>query len=230
MSFKGSNSYEKSRRTHATAAQSHSASSSSDLSGAFKLVMVGDSGVGKSCLLEKLVSGGGSKNAFISTIGVDVRTHQIDLSEGHSCKLQVWDTGGQQRYRPVLSTCYRNAHGVIVVFDVTNAVSFANLQQWIDEIAEFADKTKSPPPKLLVGNKCDLDSRREVETSRGEDFATKHGMSYMETSAIGATKNVREAFLELLQSADLSSAAGGSAAGADQLRKMMQKKSASTSS
>ena len=64
-------------------------SSSGDLSGAFKLVLVGDSGVGKSCLLEKLVSGGGSKNAFISTIGVDVRTHQVDLREGHSCKLQA---------------------------------------------------------------------------------------------------------------------------------------------
>jgi len=144
MSFKGSNSYEKSRRTATAASQSHSSSSSSgDLSGAFKLVLVGDSGVGKSCLLEKLVSGGGSKNAFISTIGVDVRTHQVDLREGHSCKLQVWDTGGQQRYRPVLSTCYRNAHGVIVVFDVTNAVSFANLQQWIDEIAEFADNAEA---------------------------------------------------------------------------------------
>lgn len=85
-----------------------------------------------------------------------------------------------------------------------------------------------------MGNKCDLDSRREVETSKGEEFAAKHGMVYMETSAIGATKNVREAFMELLQStADLSSssAAGGSAAaGVDQLRKMMQKKSASTSS
>ena len=65
-------------------------------------------------------------------------------------------------------------------------------------------------PNCILSRK---DSRREVETSRGEDFATKHGMSYMETSAIGATKNVREAFLELLQSADLSSAAGGSAAG-----------------
>ena len=77
----------------------------------------------------------------------------------HGDNLQIWDTGGQQRYRPVLSTCYRSAHGVIVVFDVTNAQSFANLQQWLDEITEFGNKT-SPPPKVLVGNKSDLVTNR----------------------------------------------------------------------
>merc|ERR1719219_2177258 len=132
-------------------------SSAKDDSHTFKLVMVGDSGVGKSCLLEKFLDLS-STNAFISTIGVDVRTHVLKL-DGQSVKLQVWDTGGQERYRPVLATCYKNAFGVLLVYDVTNKKSFTNLQQWIAEVNEFAS---TDLPKLLIGNKADLGDRREV--------------------------------------------------------------------
>lgn len=160
---------------------------------AFKLVLIGDSGVGKSCLLEKLMDLT-SNNAFISTIGVDIRTHVIQI-EGKPVKLQVWDTGGQERYRPVLTTCYRNAHGIIIVYDVTNEKSFANLNQWMTEVAEFA---KPDLPKMLVGNKSDLDERRSVSEDVARQFAKEKGMTYIETSAI-KTSNIKEAFVALVR-------------------------------
>jgi len=111
-----------------------------------KLVMVGDSGVGKSCLLDKFLDDS-STNNFISTIGVDIRSRETKIQD-KTVKLQVWDTGGQQRYRPVLASCYRGATGVIIVFDVTNMVSFRNVKQWILEVEEFAPNSNIP--RMLV--------------------------------------------------------------------------------
>ena len=100
--------------------------------------------------------------------------------------MQIWDTGGQQRYRPVLSTCYRNAVGIVIVFDVTNRKSFTNLKQWLLEVDEFASSLamKETTPKLLIGNKCDLTDRREVDWETASSFGGERGMSYVETSAI----------------------------------------------
>lgn len=159
----------------------------------FKLVMVGDSGVGKSCLLEKFLDLS-SNNAFISTIGYEVRTHIMKM-DGQTVKLQVWDTGGQERYRPVLATCYKNAFGVILVYDVTNKKSFTNLQQWLTEVNEFAS---ADVPKLLIGNKSDLAGRRQVEESTAAQFAAERGLAYIETSAMESA-NIREAFLTLVR-------------------------------
>jgi len=162
--------------------------------GPIKLVMVGDSGVGKSCLLDKFLDDS-STNNFISTIGVDIRSREIHVNNKR-LKIQVWDTGGQQRYRPVLASCYRGALGVIIVFDVTNMVSFKNIQQWLVEVEEFS--TSSTIPRMLVGNKADLTDRREVEASLAEEFARQHNITYMETSVIGK-ENIKEAFLELVK-------------------------------
>ncbi len=154
--------------------------------------------MGKSCLLDKLVDSD-STNNFISTIGVDVRTtvHNFD---GATKKLQVWDTGGQQRYRPVLASCYRNADGVILVFDVTNEKSFANLPQWLSEVEEFSEKGKSAPKLLLVGNKSDLVDRRRVQPEAAEKFAAERKMvGYVETSSVGTIVNVKRAFATLIQ-------------------------------
>jgi len=162
----------------------------------YKLVMIGDSGVGKSCLLQKLLDVS-AQNSFISTIGVDVRTHNFD-ENGRSFKLQVWDTGGQQRYRPVLASCYRNADGIILVFDVTSQKTFKNLGQWISEISEFTPNEGIYIPKLLIGNKSDLNVKREIKTEVAQEFAKQNKMSYIETSALNTT-NVKEAFCTLVQ-------------------------------
>ena len=102
--------------------------------------------MGKSCLLDKFLNDS-STNNFISTIGVDIRTRETVINN-KKVKVQVWDTGGQQRYRPILARCYRGALGVIIVFDVTNMVSFSNVKQWLDEVEEFA--TESNLPRILV--------------------------------------------------------------------------------
>ena len=102
--------------------------------------------MGKSCLLDKFLNDS-STNNFISTIGVDIRTRETVINN-KKVKVQVWDTGGQQRYRPILASCYRGALGVIIVFDVTNMVSFSNVKQWLDEGEEFA--TESNLPRILV--------------------------------------------------------------------------------
>jgi len=112
-------------------------------------------------------------------------------------KIQVWDTGGQQRYRPVLASCYRGALGVIIVFDVTNMISFKNIKQWLVEVEEFS--TDSTIPRMLVGNKADLSDRREVGANVAEEFARQHNITYIETSVIGK-ENIKEAFLELVKS------------------------------
>ena len=170
-----------------------------------KLVMIGDSGVGKSCLLEKLLDRT-SANAFISTIGVDLKHLLIKTVYGRLVRLEIWDTGGQQRYRPVLSSCYRKAVGIIAVFDVTSKRSFTNLNQWMLEVDEFVSflAMKENTPKLLLGNKCDLTDRRQVEFETASQFARDRGMIYVETSAIKETSLIQEAFLALVQAVDLS--------------------------
>ena len=102
--------------------------------------------MGKSCLLDKFLDDS-STNNFISTIGVDVRTRE-DVINDRKVKIQVWDTGGQQRYRPILASCYRGALGVIIVFDVTNKMSFKNISQWLLEVEEFAPDSNLP--RILV--------------------------------------------------------------------------------
>ena len=137
--------------------------------------------MGKSCLLDKFLDDS-STNNFISTIGVDVRTRE-DIIKDKKVKIQVWDTGGQQRYRPILASCYRGALGVIIVFDITNRMSFKNIKQWLVEVEEFAPDSNLP--RVLVGNKADLVDRREVEYEVAAEFASLNNIAYIETSVIG---------------------------------------------
>lgn len=108
-------------------------------------------------------------------------------------KLQIWDTAGQERFRTITSSYYRGAHGIIVVFDVTDQESFNNVKQWLNEIDRYANENVN---KLLVGNKCDLEDKRVVEQSTAQAFAEEIGIPYIETSAKNAT-NVEEAFMTM---------------------------------
>jgi len=157
----------------------------------FKLLLIGDSGVGKSCLLLRF-SDDIFTESFISTIGVDFKIRTIDL-DGKRIKLQIWDTAGQERFRTITSSYYRGAHGIIVVYDVTEQKSFDSIQKWLQEIDTFAGPSVM---KLLVGNKCDLESQRTISSLKGEELAKSLGVPFIETSA-KTTKNVEEAFLRL---------------------------------
>lgn len=154
----------------------------------FKLLLIGDSGVGKSCLLLRFADSSYIES-FISTIGVDFKIKTIEL-DGKIIKLQIWDTAGQERFRTITSSYYRGAHGIIVVYDITDPDSFSNVKQWMAEIERFACENVN---RLLVGNKCDLTNKRQVEYQVAKEFADKLNIPFLETSAKTAT-NVSKAF------------------------------------
>lgn len=124
----------------------------------FKLLLIGDSGVGKSCLLLRFADDTYTES-YISTIGVDFKIRTIDL-DGKTIKLQIWDTAGQERFRTITSSYYRGAHGIIVVYDCTDQETFNNVKQWLEEIDRYACDNVN---KLLVGNKCDLHTKKVVD-------------------------------------------------------------------
>ncbi|VDL70171.1 unnamed protein product [Nippostrongylus brasiliensis] len=157
----------------------------------FKLLLIGDSGVGKSCLLLRFADDTYTES-YISTIGVDFKIRTIEL-DGKTIKLQIWDTAGQERFRTITSSYYRGAHGIIVVYDITDQESFNNVKQWLQEIDRYACENVN---KLLVGNKCDLTAKRAVETTAAKEYADQLGIPFLETSAKSST-NVEQAFLTM---------------------------------
>lgn len=159
----------------------------------FKLLLIGDSGVGKSCLLLRFADDTYTES-YISTIGVDFKIRTIDL-DGKTIKLQIWDTAGQERFRTITSSYYRGAHGIIIVYDVTDQESFDNVKQWLNEIDRYASEKVN---KLLVGNKSDLTAKKVVSYEAAKEFADSVGMELLETSAKNAT-NVEKAFLAMAQ-------------------------------
>lgn len=151
----------------------------------FKLLLVGDSGVGKSALLLRFADDTYTET-YISTIGVDFKIRTLVL-DNKVVKLQLWDTAGQERFRTITSSYYRGAHGIIVVYDITDAASFQHIPVWLQEIDRHIGG--GSVVKLLAGNKCDLESRRAVPMADALEFATAHnGMQLLETSAKDSTR------------------------------------------
>ncbi|KAA0703997.1 EH domain-binding protein 1-like protein 1 [Triplophysa tibetana] len=159
----------------------------------FKLLLIGDSGVGKSCILLRFADDTYTES-FISTIGVDFKIRTIEL-DGKTIKLQIWDTAGQERFRTITSSYYRGAHGIIVVYDVTDQESYNNVKQWLKEIDRYASENVN---KLLVGNKCDLTTKKVVDYTTAKEFADSLGIPFLETSAKNAT-NVEQAFMTMAE-------------------------------
>ena len=157
----------------------------------FKLLLIGDSGVGKSCLLLRFADDTYTES-YISTIGVDFKIRSIEL-EGKTVKLQIWDTAGQERFRTITSSYYRGAHGIIIVYDVTDKESFQNIQHWLQEIDKYANEGVM---KLLVGNKSDLQSKKVVSYDEAKELADSLGIGFIETSAKNA-HNVEQAFTKM---------------------------------
>ena len=125
---------------------------------------------------------------YITTIGVDFKIRTIEVN-GEKVKLQIWDTAGQERFRTITSTYYRGTHGVIVVYDVTNADSFVNVKRWLQEIDQNCDVVN----RILVGNKNDCPDKKVVSTEDAQKFAEQIGIELYETSA-KENINVEEVF------------------------------------
>jgi len=157
----------------------------------FKYLVIGNSGIGKSCLLIRFTDDTFS-DSYVTTIGVDFKIKTLDI-DGKSCKLQIWDTAGQERFRNIISSYYRGAQGIMLVYDITDLESFQNLNSWLIEIEKNAAKNVY---KILIGNKCDMENERKVTYEQGKDFAEQYGMKFFETSAKNST-NVNEAFITM---------------------------------
>lgn len=159
----------------------------------FKILLVGDSGVGKSCLLARFA--GEEFGDYGSTIGVDFKIRSVEY-DGVPIKLQLWDTAGQERFRTITRSYYRGAHGIIVVYDVTDAESFSNVTHWLDEIKRNC-RPGAMVNLLLVGNKVDLVEQKEVDYNTAKKFADKAWVPFVETSAKDST-NVEIAFMQMV--------------------------------
>jgi len=158
----------------------------------FKVVLIGDSGVGKSNLLSRF-----TRNEFNletkSTIGVEFATRSITV-DGKTLKAQIWDTAGQERYRAITAAYYRGAVGALLVYDIAKHATYVNVTRWLKELRDHAD---SNIVIMLVGNKSDLKHLRAVPTEEAKAFSAENGLSFIETSALDAS-NVESAFQTIL--------------------------------
>ncbi|EOA29566.1 hypothetical protein CARUB_v10016243mg [Capsella rubella] len=158
----------------------------SDYDYLIKLLLIGDSGVGKSCLLLRF-SDDTFTTSFITTIGIDFKIRTVKL-DAKRIKLQIWDTAGQERFRTITTAYYRGALGILLVYDVTDESSFNNIRNWMKNIEQHAFDSVN---KILVGNKADMD-----ESKRGQALADEYGIKFFETSA-KTNQNVEQVFLSI---------------------------------
>lgn len=159
----------------------------------FKVVVIGDCGVGKTCVVQRFKAGTYVERHG-NTIGVDFAMKEVSV-DNKRIKLQIWDTAGQERFRTITQSYYRSAHGVLIVYDITKRSSFVSVQRWMDEVRRY---TASNVLVMMIGNKCDAEESREVEVTEAEAIAEGYEevITVLETSAKEDT-NVTEAMLTL---------------------------------
>ena len=153
--------------------------------------MIGDSGVGKTCLLLRYANDSFSPT-FITTIGIDFKIKNVEV-DGKRIKLQIWDTAGQERFRTITTSYFRGAQGILLVYDVTDRRSFESIRNWISQIQQHADVHVN---KILVGNKCDMLDEKVVSTEEAQKLATEFNVDFYECSAKNDI-NVEPCFLQV---------------------------------
>ena len=167
-----------------------------DVDHIFKVLIIGDSSVGKSNILLRF-SDNIFHDTFLPTIGVDFAVKTIKYMS-HYIKLQIWDTAGQERYRTFTSAYFKDAHGLLIVYDVTCRESFTNVHEWMRIAYEHIDKNKAS--LILIGNKTDLSNERDVSYEEGADLAKEYRAQFIEVSAFNnASKNISRAFYMLVR-------------------------------
>ncbi|KAJ8722849.1 hypothetical protein PYW07_004029 [Mythimna separata] len=160
-----------------------------------KTILLGDSGVGKTSLLVQFETGKFQAGNFSATVGIGF-TNKVVTVDGIKVKLQIWDTAGQERFRSVTHAYYRDAHALLLLYDVTNKISFDNIRAWLGEIREYA---QDDVVIMLLGNKSDSGLERAVRREEGQRLAREYQVSFMETSAKTGL-NVEAAFAHVARS------------------------------
>lgn len=157
----------------------------------FKVLIIGNSCVGKSNILLRF-SENVFHESFLPTIGVDFKIKNIQF-EDKTVKLHIWDTAGQERFKTITATYYKGAHGIILVYDITDRTTFSDIENWLSEIQQHASPGVA---RMLIGNKCDMESERQVSFQEGKDYADSLGIPFLETSAKNKI-NIEASFKEL---------------------------------
>ena len=160
----------------------------------FKILLIGDLGVGKSCVILRYIEGDFPGN-IMSSIGVDFKLKQIELDD-RLIKMQIWDTAGHEKFRTITTSYYKSAHAIIILYDITEKASFDHIKNWMIEIDKFG---KQGVLKVIVGNKTDLEEKRAVNKETAEHFAEKYGVKLWEVSAKD-NSNIDEMFLDTIKS------------------------------
>ena len=159
----------------------------------FKLILIGDSCVGKSNILSKYLKNEFDPNSR-ATVGVEFGTKNI-LINNKKIKIQIWDTAGQERYRSITSAYYKGAKGALIVYDITRKATFNNIDKWISDLKLNGDKDICI---VILGNKSDLNDKREITTEEGINKSEQFKTAFLETSALNGD-NIGKAFEELIQ-------------------------------
>ena len=155
----------------------------------FKILVLGDPSVGKSCFLIRYTEDT-FQDVYLSTIGMDCKYKDVILEEDKSIRLQIWDTAGQDRFRSITKNLYKGAAGIMLIYDITNRNTFDNVKKWVNSIKE---EVTSKVVIILVGNKIDLEKKRQVQTDEGEQIAEEFDMPFFECSALTG-ENINSAF------------------------------------
>ena len=158
----------------------------------FKIVLIGDTSVGKTNMLSRYISNEYNPNSQ-STIGVELSTKNY-IFDNNEVKVQIWDTAGQEKYRSITSSYYKGAQGCLLVYDITRKETFDNIDKWFSELK---NSSNSDITAILIGNKCDLSNERKVTTEEAQKKAKLLNMAFMETSALDGS-NIDKAFSELV--------------------------------
>ena len=158
----------------------------------FKIVLIGDTSVGKTNILSKYLTDEFDAKSK-ATVGVEFGVKNFKI-ENNIVKVQIWDTAGEERYRSITNAYYKGAKGSLLVYDITNKKSFENVEKWISDLKANADEDIS---MILLGNKTDLEDKRVVSTEEGKNKAEFYNLTFMETSALNGN-NIQEAFNELI--------------------------------
>ena len=157
-----------------------------------KLLTLGDSAVGKTCLISQFARNSFNPN-FITTIGIDYKIKPVEV-DGKKYKLLIWDTAGQERFRTITKSYFRGCQGMLLVYDITQRKTFESIRTWVDQIND--NDSDGEQKKILVGNKCDLEENRQVGTEEGQKLAEEYGIPFLETSAKDNI-NVEDAFMQI---------------------------------